>query len=244
MSAVAEKFNALEGDVDYITPTTWDLGHVAYRMTRAFMVLRSLPGGIGPHVGQNGWPAMLQEIASDGDAEPEDRPRYTAIDHALMDEALQWPMRFLMDVPIKADAILLWAYAKATDRSIKGLLRGRVKLALARAERMTWAENARREMARSRLARETAETANLLLQGLDPEHPAYREQVNEIREQARQYFGQEINAKPEIYLPVKPFRPSDADPLHILSRTSLDRHLSAALELLSSRLHAAGVPVR
>jgi hypothetical protein len=130
----AQKWNALEGDMDETPPATWDAGWVAHRMVRAFQVLQSMPGRIGPPAFGSAWPAILREFSDfleesvrmhhAGEA-LQIRQRYTAAEVALADEALCWPIQHLSRAPKRADALQLWAMARARRRSLRRLLRQR-----------------------------------------------------------------------------------------------------------------------
>ncbi|KLK91408.1 hypothetical protein AA309_20115 [Microvirga vignae] len=216
-------------------PSTWDAGHVAFRLTRAFEVMRDLPGGTGPLSGGGAtWPAMLLEYAGEVDEDYVPRPRWPASVISMADEALAWPIVHLTDEPMRADAVLVWAFCKATKRSIAKSLRGRVARARAIASRMQDGENGRRSELRAALARQVAAWANERLVGVtDPER------VAAIKHNAHIRFEREIADLHPVQI-----APHQAMPSRILSRASLDRYLPSALEMLADRLAAARVPVR
>jgi hypothetical protein len=103
-------------------------------MVRAFQVLQSMPGRIGPPAFGSAWPAILREFSDfleesvrmhhAGEA-LQIRQRYTAAEVALADEALCWPIQHLSRAPKRADALQLWAMARARRRSLRRLLRQR-----------------------------------------------------------------------------------------------------------------------
>lgn len=115
-------------------PTRWDAGHVAHRMVKAFEVLQTMPGRIGPKFGSGSWPVILREFSDyleesvrmqrAGEVNMI-RHRYTANEVTLADEALCWPLLYLADYPRRADALLLWAMARARRRSLRRILRQR-----------------------------------------------------------------------------------------------------------------------
>jgi hypothetical protein len=131
---VAQKWNPLEGEMDEAPPRTWDAGWVAIRMVRAFEVLQTMPGRIGPPAYGSCWPAILREFSDfleesvrmqrAGEVLAIRHP-YSAQEVALADEALCWPIEHLRRAPKRADALQLWAMARARRRSLRRLLRQR-----------------------------------------------------------------------------------------------------------------------
>lgn len=57
------------------------------------------------------------------------RPRPTAVEVALADEALHWPMKYLRHSPLHCDALQLWASASAWNFSMARMLRERAEMA-------------------------------------------------------------------------------------------------------------------
>jgi hypothetical protein len=131
---VAQKWNPVEGDMDELPPRTWDAGWVAARMVKAFEVLQTMPGRIGPPAYGSCWPAILREFSDfleesvrmqrAGEVTRIHR-RYSAAEMALADEALCWPIEHLRKAPLRADALQLWAMSQARRRSLRRLLRQR-----------------------------------------------------------------------------------------------------------------------
>jgi len=129
-----QKWNALEGDIDPEPPAAWDAGWVAHRMVHAFRVLQTMPGRVGPASYGSVWPAILREFADfleesvrlqhAGEALAI-KQRFSAAEVALADEALTWPLEHLKRSPKRADALQLWAMARARRRSLRKLLRQR-----------------------------------------------------------------------------------------------------------------------
>lgn len=226
-------------------PFTWDPGHVAHRMIKAYEVLASMPVRVGPRQHANAWPSMLTEFADLASEEAwknhlsnafngDDTPRWSSEEIGLAEEALSWAMCFMQDIPLKCDALQIWAYAKATRRSVARLLRTRARHAGRAAEAATMAENMRRYQLRRTVAQVTARWANERLAGLtDPVR------INAVRFNAHIRFERECAA----LVPVN-YRPKDVMRDRILTRSALDHHLPAALDTLSNRLAKAGVPVR
>lgn len=227
-------------------PFTWDAGHVAFRLISAFEVLRSMPGRVGPASCGNAWPVMLQEFEDLVDAQARaearqdfvrNRIRYSSDQIDRADEALAWTLRYLADMPKHADAIQLWAYGKAAGRSISRMLRARAKAAAEKAAAAEVRANQQRAAQRRALAATVAAWAN--------EQLALAETMDErraIRQEAGvRYNGLVLTTKNLLDISVKA---SEISPNKVLSRPALDRYLPVALETLSRRLTAAGVPVR
>ena len=126
-------------------PPRWDAGHVAFRLVRAYEVLHAMPAHIGPQRIGSAWPAILREFSDYAEESvrlsrareltAEARMRWPADEIAKADEALGWPLRYLSDQPRRADALTLWALAKARRRSLRRMLRERA----ARASRLAHA---------------------------------------------------------------------------------------------------------
>lgn len=241
-----EKFNALEGATEYVVPLDWNAGHVAYRMINAFQVLRSLPGRVGPQMYGSSWPVMLQEFEDLVDEQAmanarlefmKSRPRWSADEIERADEALAWPVRYLADYPMRADALGVWAMGKAAGLSVSRLLRGRAQRAAQAAQRAQDKENARRAELRRSLASDTVAWANAeLAQATDDiERRA-------IRHEAAIRYNRLVLTTPNLHDVV--IRPSEVLAHKVLSRASLDRYLPAALNTLAQRLTEADVPVR
>jgi hypothetical protein len=112
-------------------PSTWNAGHVAYRMIAAYRVLYGSSERIGPRAYGAPWPAVLREFSDYVDEaarlrlakeETRSRRRWPADEIAKADEALAWPMQYLGDSPRRADALALWASSKARGRSLSRFL--------------------------------------------------------------------------------------------------------------------------
>lgn len=81
-------------------------------------------------------PDLVSAIESDAAEAAARRPdRVTDVEIAFADEAIHWPMRFLADEPLWADALMVWAWTKAAKRSLEKLLRARNKRVEALIER-------------------------------------------------------------------------------------------------------------
>ena len=127
-------------------PTEWTPEHVARRMVEGCRTLLATGSRVGPRGHANGWPAMLQEFADlvDEDATKHAREAFartwrrpSAEEIARSDEALSWPLRYGADELLLCDAVLVWSFCKAADRSIAAFLRTRVADAKRRAEVIT-----------------------------------------------------------------------------------------------------------
>lgn len=109
-------------------PAVWNAGHCAKRLIHGYHVLVSRPDRIGPTGLPRPWPEVILEFSDLIEGQRESRPlrrMFPAAELALAEEAMSWPMEFLADVPHRAEAVQIWAYAKATRRSLRRMLRQR-----------------------------------------------------------------------------------------------------------------------
>jgi hypothetical protein len=232
-------------------PSTWTAEHVAARMVAAFETLLALGVSVGPRQHANGWPAMLQEFSDLVDEEAmanarqafaKARRRPSADDISMMDEALAWPIRYARDAPMLCDAILLWAFCKASGASIAGALRARVARAKAIAEVQEAAENERRKDELEHVRADILRWAQRLA-----EERRLSERTGEDRiEGVARIKAAALARQDEAAERLRPISvlPHDAMPEKVLSRATLDRMLPRATTLIAGRLEAARVPVR
>lgn len=165
--------------------------------------------------------------------------RPTKDEISRMEEALSWPMQHLADDPKMADALTLWAFAKAWGRNITGMLRERNKRAVEIAKVMERQANERRHVLRLKEATETATWANMK-RWLSDGSAAARERIihNAVIRLERKLAKSGL-AKPRIT-----FRPSDAMPDKVMSQTKLDHHRYMASHLIATKLNRGMVRVR
>ncbi len=183
-------------------PAIWTPEHVTQRLIEAQRVLRRAPWGGGPGSGGSGsgWPSLLidmakavdhemrrimnvhildtMEIARPGEIEipvsfASDRP--TPDQLSRMEEAMAWPMLFLEGKQIEADAITIYAYAKANKGfDIKPFFKERQRQAKVLARRMAHDINASdaqsdQRKKRVKVAKEVNDDLNRALEGItDP----------------------------------------------------------------------------
>jgi len=241
---------AYEASGPYEVPPFWTPEHVAHRLIHAFEVLLAVGGGVGPRSCGATWPVAIREFADlledDRDAARDsfvaalNRPTASEIDQS--DEALAWPLRYMADEPMAADAVLLWSFCKAGGFSITAALRARTERAKRMAARMQEEENQRiqreRKLAIVEAGRWRDEKAKEMGLASMPE-PERHERWQELTEGMRSRIAADHERlKPVVFLPWQ------AVPEKILSRTSLDRYLPAGLAFLAEQLHDARVPVR
>ena len=240
------------------TPTQWTPEHVGKRLTEAFDVLSRYSVRVGPKKYGNGWPAMIHEFSDMVDAQARalaDKERQQAItsrptsdEVSRMDEALRWSMNYLADLPMPADALMLWAYAKALHRDMDGMLHQRKKRAMALASGMMKRANADphhgdcrsladqwRAALRRQLAREVMDALNAKLAEIPKdEHEAAIKSAHE---------DMKARCKTANCLPYR-FRPRDAMPNRVMTRTWLDHNRKIAAAAIAKGLRRAAVPVR
>lgn len=138
-AGMRDHVTAYQNVADDGLPAIWTPEHVTNRLIEAQRVLRRAPWGKGAPGGPGTvWPSLLvdmakafdhamrstmngfvldeMEIARPDEIEPQpvfasDRP--TPDQLSRMEEAMAWPMRFLEGKQLEADAITIFAYAKA-----------------------------------------------------------------------------------------------------------------------------------
>lgn len=249
-----------EGDI----PTEWTPEHVANRMVEAFEVLARSGGRTGPSRETNGWPAMVQEFADLVDAQARllaekekaqsKAARPSADELSRMNEALRWPMDHLDGKALASDALMLWAYAKATGKDMDGMLHQRKKRATKLASEMMRRANedphfdpdgnlkdtrspevlARNERRRL-IALELVDALNARMVAVPKsEHQALIKAAHEALRN---------RCKAEDCLPTI-YRPRDAVPGRVMARTTLDRQRKIAAAAIAAGIRRAGVPVR
>lgn len=240
-------------------PAEWTPEHVGVRLIEAFEVLARSAMRPGPRQFANGWPAMVHEFADMVDAQARTlaekekqqarAARPTTDELSRMEEALRWPMDHLAGRPLAADSLMLWAYAKAGNRDMYGMLHHRKKRATALAAEMMRRANADprksdcrsladqwRVALRRQVAAEVADEGNRALAASGD--PA---KADGIRLKARAEFARRCK---EINCPPVRYQPHQAVPGRALARTTLDRYRKQAMAIVAERLRAAGVVVR
>lgn len=228
-------------DPESDVPAIWTPEHVSARMVEAFEVLARLPERVGPAGPHNAWPAIWHEYKLGelvGVELKNTKPKIgaTAFEISRMNEAFMWPVDFLSDMPLLADALSLWAFAKAHDRSIADILQRRMKRARATAKRMTAFENDKRAKKRTEIARNVATWANSRLE--QAETPEQRKNIKANAHIRMERAVRECNSLPIEY------GPRDAVSGTVLTRRSLDKYRHLATAEISLRLHERGVMVR
>ncbi|MGO4738628.1 hypothetical protein AB4099_18920 [Bosea sp. 2KB_26] len=249
-----------EGDI----PTEWTPEHVGARLIEAFEILSRSGGRVGPGRFGNGWPAMVQEYADLVDQQARElaqRERQQAMaarpssdEVSRMNEALRWPMDHLDGMPLASDALMLWAYASATHRDMNGMLHQRKKRATALASEMMRRANEDphgrgengagdcrsiadqwRAALRRQIASDIVEALNAKLAS------APKDRHDQLIKAAHADLG--ARCKAMNCLPYR-FKPHDAVPGRVLSRTSLDRQRKIAMAAVAGGLRRAAVAVR
>lgn len=221
----------------------WTPEMVGARMIEAFDVLRRLPADRGPKKFGNGWPAMMKEWSDllDPDAwknamaEAEARTRRglvpTREEISLSEEALAWPMLYLADSPLHADALQTWARCLASGYSIRGILAARSKKAKALAEAMTKTQNDHNHARRMQIAARVAKWANKRLKAASGDV----ERCKAIKINADIRFRREIDAADAWD---KTITPAQAMPGKIRTEKTLERYRKAACVIVCERLRS------
>lgn len=233
-------------------PEFWTPEYAEWRIREAFKTLRTIGGRVGPGSG-SAWPEYMhtfEDIREWADEHRNEvwgtmerakgRPDGVAV--KLMDEALQWPAKFLSDRPEYADTVGLIGMCRAWHIEPSKVLRSRMHRAKAMAGKAADEENARRKVAREAAVAEINDWAEAKyrernIASRPPEKRA--EAIEVIRNQARI----KIERIAKKIVDVKP-RPTLAMPGKILSESTLNRTRLPAFRCLADRLDAAGVEVR
>jgi hypothetical protein len=128
------RLDAYRGSDPDDLPLIWTPEHVMVRLVDAYEVLARAPARIYPKAYGNAWPAILLNDIERRDLERvEDREaalrrqlaRPSAHDLSRMSEALAWPMEHLAGFPLMADAVTLYAFAKAKGLELAPILHRR-----------------------------------------------------------------------------------------------------------------------
>lgn len=210
----------------------WTPELVEARLIEAFETLDRVERRPGPAGFRSTWPAVMREWAElfDAQAYAEHQRAVTTVrlkpnmrQISRMEEALAWPARFLSADLKCADAINLWALAKARGISIAGILRYRNAGAVKQAKALEASINADLARQRAAQAQEVATWANMKRFLSD----GSREHIERIEGNARIRLERCVaNLRPVI------IKPSDVSPDKVISQTSLDRHRYMASSLI------------
>lgn len=238
-------------------PAAWTPEHVLHRLVEAHRVLRRSPWGGGGS--GSGWPSLLIDmsravdaearlvmndrqlkeagIAGRGELEP---PKTFASDLptpdqlSRMEEAIAWPMIYLGAHQIEADAVTIFAYAKATKSfDIRPFLQERMRQAMLMAKTMSREINASPEQEPTRRRRHTialdiAATVNARLANVTS-----AEEAEEVKRDARAVMRERCAV--ENCLPVV-VSPRAAAPGYCLARSTLDRARKRATAIIAAGL--------
>lgn len=231
-------------------PTVWTPEHVQARMIEAFDVLMRSGINTGPSRKTGFWPPVVHEFSDLVDQQAREaaeargrlvRSRPTSDEASRMEEALEWPMRYLKDDAMQADALTLWCLCQATDREVEPLLHKRKLAAMQTAERMARGINSGETQAGARLARRRAaqamvEAVNARLRGAST--PA---EQNAIRSKARADLA--AACREGGFAPVR-VMPHEAVPGICLTRKTLHKWRKRGAETVAKALIKARVVIR
>lgn len=241
--------DAPDPDSDFpALPAFWTPAHVGLRMVAAFDHVCRNAGRVGPASFGNAWPAMLTEfhelvdpqsraqMERDKKEEAERQgDRATANEISMANEALEWPMHYLNDEPLKADALNLWAFCVARDLKVSKILQQRRMKAEVIAAKQQIQTNADLKKKRRTVAIQVAEWANQRMQ------KAASDKWDGIKNQARNRYAERIA---ELHLAAVVIRPRDAMPAKILGRSTLDWARHEATGQIAEQLNRRRVMVR
>lgn len=248
-----------EGDI----PDEWTPEHVGTRLIEAFEILSRSGGRVGPGKVGNAWPEMLIEFADRTDAQArslaekewqQSRGSIPSADEvSRMNQALRWSMDYLDGRPLTADALMLWAYAKATGRDMDGMLHQRKKRAAAMASEMMRRANADPHIDPDGVVRDTRspevlarnERRRLIaIEIVDGLNAKLAETPKNKHDALIKAAHDDLRARcaAEGCLPAV-YRPRDAAPGRVLARTTLDRQRKLGMAIIAAGLRRAGVAV-
>lgn len=187
--------------------------------------------------------ATADEIAAHGPISRTVADVPTPAQLSRMEQALAWPLTYLRDHPREADALTIFAFAKATKGfDVRPFLQERLKQARALAGRMNRTFNERdpsqeeNRRLRAEIIRQEMEGINARLALISsPDDAATVRQEGQWRVYQR--------CRDAACLPLSPYGPQDAAPGMVLSRSSLDRLRRIATRIIADGLDAHRVPV-
>ena len=165
------------------------------------------------------------------------RPQPSQIEVAFAEEALRWPSRFLGDDSLQADALMVWAWTKATGKSLERLLRARNKRADAKiAYRAA-------ETSAARAARKKALAAEVLAWGREQSAGADDGDRTAILRAMQGRLHAAIRAE-GLDEPVEPAKPAEIAPGQCYTRKSVDKFRAQGSARIAAGLRKEGRTVR
>lgn len=227
-----------DGGVDL--PSTWSPEHVMARMVEAFETLFRAGGTIGPQAFGSNWPSIVREFAELIDAQAyaehqreggKVRLRPTVEDISRMEEALAWPVLYLSDIAIAADALNLWAACKARETSIKAVLRLRNQEAVRVACLREKDENAKRDAERKAVARDVAIWADARISQSDGTAGARARIIANAQIRLERALSSKGILAARVFV-----KPSAVMPDKVISQTSMDRWRMVAANTICGNL--------
>jgi hypothetical protein len=204
-------------------------------MVDAFKTLRQIPGNVGPAGFKTGWPAIVREMEelwySQPDPAAETRLPPNKARIGLMEEALRWPARYLLDFPKGADALNLWAICKAWRINMEAVLEVRSEKAKAIAKIAEREINERRAAGRKAVASEPANWANKKVFLSDGSAEAKDRIVANALIRLERDLSKRGLVQPKIWV-----KPSDVSPDKVLSEKDMRDKRDDAAQLIADRL--------
>lgn len=240
--AFDDYLTAGQGEEEF--PLMWTPELVQVRMREAFETNRRSGGRVGPIYRSGTWPAALVEFADMIDAEAREaaerrmamvRTIPTSAEISRMEMVLAWPIRFLRQDPLQADALLTWAYGQIRAGGVVGILKDRAALVSARVKAVHDGAQAERHAIAFRIAAET----NAMIAAAKAAGDV--EAARAARASAHSRFSAAIANAPHMRQPM--MTRADALPNKILSRTRLDHHRKRAAAKIANGLNVANEEV-
>ena len=179
-----------------------------------------------------------RQLESDAAEEARRRPpRLVALAIEMADEALQWASIYLADWPTRADALQIWAFAKARNHDMERMLAARRLAARSLADRQTRELTAIREVRRREIVREATNWANARLASASTPERRDRIRSNALIRAARTIEAEGLNATIQVRL-------QDVMPGKVFAYPSLNAWRKEASAYLADALQKAKVIVR
>jgi hypothetical protein len=177
----------------------------------------------------------VEADAADAAARQPEQP--SQLELAYADEAIHWPVQFLSDEPLWADALMVWAWTKATRRSLEKMLRARNRRAEDMIQFRVREETAARALRKQRLAAEVLAWGRGQIVGATSEDRAAILRAMQERLQSA-IHAEGLNA------PLPKLKPEDVAPGEVYTRKAIDTFRAKASARIARALHLERRPVR
>ena len=257
---LTERMRAYAGVEPDELPAFWTPEHVCVRMVEAMEMTHRVGSRTGPAKIKSFWPASMQEAPPLKDLAAwlrisEDYRQKTirepvppsALESSRANEALGWPLKYLGNEPLQADALTLWAWCTAREAlggRVGGgghqarILRARAKIALPVAEAIMKAENIERGKLHCQIVRGVCEWANSRLASAKDEAQRAAIKANAVIRLERELAKRQSEWKPA------PLKMGLGLPGRVVTPMALAFHRKKAAAVICAALNRGLVLVR